>query len=255
MKTKYTKEKLEEIVKKSKNFADVLNYLNLRYAGGSHKIIKNHITNNNIDISHFETSQERIKRLRNNGTLCVETPIEDVLVENSNYSRGSLKRKLYKLGIKKRECEMCGQGEEWKGRKMSLIIDHINGIRNDNRIENLRIVCPNCNATLDTHCGKNKKQKKQLLNNEVKILKTTKNTKIIQATKPQKIKKLKIKSSNPNWRTDPKLKRRKIDRPPYSTLAEEVLNDGYLATGRKYGVSDNAIRKWIKMYEKFLNNQ
>ena len=67
MKTKYTKEKLEEVVKKSKNFADVLNYFNLRYAGGSHKIIKNHIANNNIDISHFETSQERIKRLRKSG--------------------------------------------------------------------------------------------------------------------------------------------------------------------------------------------
>jgi hypothetical protein len=47
---------------------------------------------------------------------------------------------------------MC-QGEEWVGKKMSLILDHINGVNNDNRIEN-RIVCPNCNATLDTHCGK-----------------------------------------------------------------------------------------------------
>lgn len=53
---------------------------------------------------------------------------------------------------------MCGQGEEWNGKKMSLILDHINGVHNDNRLENLRIVCPNCNATLDTHCGKNNKK-------------------------------------------------------------------------------------------------
>lgn len=51
----------------------------------------------------------------------------------------------------------CGQGEEWMGKKMSLILDHINGVHDDNRIQNLRIVCPNCNATLDTHCGKNVK--------------------------------------------------------------------------------------------------
>ena len=45
-------------------------------------------------------------------------------------------------------------------KKISLILDHINGVHNDNRITNLRFVCPNCNATLDTHCGKNKKHEK-----------------------------------------------------------------------------------------------
>lgn len=74
------------------------------------------------------------------------------MVENSNYSRQSLKRRLYNTGLKERECELCGQGEEWMGKRMSLILDHINGINNDNRLENLRIVCPNCNATLPTHC-------------------------------------------------------------------------------------------------------
>src|ERR671918_632900 len=46
-------------------------------------------------------------------------------------------------------------GELWRGRRMGLILDHINGVRDDNRLENLRIVCPNCAATLDTHCGRN----------------------------------------------------------------------------------------------------
>ena len=51
-------------------------------------------------------------------------------------------------------CELCGQGELWHGRPMGLILDHVNGVRDDHRIENLRIVCPNCAATLDTHCGR-----------------------------------------------------------------------------------------------------
>jgi catechol 2,3-dioxygenase-like lactoylglutathione lyase family enzyme len=77
-----------------------------------------------------------------------------VLVENSNHSRASLKRRLYDHGLKERRCELCGQDESWYGRPMSLILDHINGISTDNRLENLRIVCPNCAATLETHCGR-----------------------------------------------------------------------------------------------------
>ena len=49
-----------------------------------------------------------------------------------------------------RRCELCGQTESWRGRTMALILDHVNGVPTDNRLENLRIVCPNCAATLDT---------------------------------------------------------------------------------------------------------
>jgi len=54
-----------------------------------------------------------------------------------------------------RNCEKCGQDEWWYGKRMALILDHINGDNSDHRIVNLRIVCPNCNATLPTHCRKN----------------------------------------------------------------------------------------------------
>ena len=67
----------------------------------------------------------------------------------------SLKKDYIKKDLKNVNANYVDKVKNGKVKKMSLILDHINGIHNDNRIENLRIVCPNCNATLDTHAGKN----------------------------------------------------------------------------------------------------
>jgi hypothetical protein len=73
----------------------------------------------------------------------------------SPFWRGHLKKRLYEEGLKERRCGLCGQDEVWHGRRLSLILDHINGVKDDHRLENLRIVCPNCAASLETHCGRN----------------------------------------------------------------------------------------------------
>ena len=122
--------------------------------GNSRKTIKKYIKLHNIDISHFETDKERYLRINKNLGVIKRIPLNELLVKNSTYSTTHLKNRLYRENVKERICEKCEQGEIWNGEKMSLILDHINGISNDHRIENLRIVCPNCNATLPTHCGK-----------------------------------------------------------------------------------------------------
>jgi hypothetical protein len=118
-----------------------------------------------------------------------------------------LKKQLYNEGLKKPICELCGQDEIWQGKKMSLILDHINGVNIDNRLENLRIVCPNCDATLDTFCSKNR-------------------TKVLKVKKERPTKKVSLTQL-------------------YMDLESEK---SYVAVGKKYGVSDNAIRKWFKSY-------
>lgn len=211
--------KLQEIIKNSKTQTECLNKLGLRAAGGNYKTLKKYIQEYDINTDHFNPDEVRLQKLMELGVNRTIS-IEDILVSGSTYNRSRLKERLYELGLKEKKCELCGQGEEWMGKKMSLIIDHINGIWNDNRIENLRIVCPNCNATLPTHCGKNNKEKK----NKPKVL--------------TQEKELFYKS------------RRKIERPDYITLVYEIDMFGYVKTGKKYGVSDNAIRKWVKFYQK-----
>jgi len=147
---KYNKKDFELIVKNSKNITDVAKNLGLKPYCGNRNTIKKYIKSYNIDISHFMNIYN--KKVYN---LIRGRKLVDILVINSNFNTTHLKDRLYIEGLKKRECEKCGQDENWHGEHISLILDHINGIKNDLRIENLRIVCPNCNATLPTHCRGN----------------------------------------------------------------------------------------------------
>jgi uncharacterized protein with GYD domain len=218
---RFSEENMVNAIGDSKNIKETLIKMGLRAAGGNYKVFHDKIKEYEIDTSHFESSEEFYKRVLKKYINGVKIPLSEILIENSTYCRTSLKKRLYDDGFKQRICEMpgCGQGEVWLGNKISLILDHINGVYNDNRLENLRIVCPNCNAALPTHCGKHNAK-----------------------TKPRKDPSIRIKSN---------LSKRIVQRPPYSQLKQEVLEIGYSATGRKYGVSDNSIRKWIKSYEKY----
>jgi 5-methylcytosine-specific restriction endonuclease McrA len=145
----YKSGEFDLIVSRSRNLVDICRNLGLKLTGGNRNTIKKWIKEKGLDISHFH-----IKRSISN-----KKSESDLFVSNSSSDRRSIKSRLYRYGLKEKKCEMCGQGEEWNGGKISLILDHVNGINDDNRIENLRIICPNCNATLDTNGGKNIKNK------------------------------------------------------------------------------------------------
>jgi hypothetical protein len=172
-------------------------------------------------------------------------PLEEILVENSSYSRNHLKERLYESGLKRPICELCGQGELWRGAVMGMILDHANGVADDNRLENLRVVCPNCAATLDTHCAR----KRRLTRAEQACVRCGRSF-------APRYRRQRYCSRECGSRWDRSgLARpgaRRVDRPPHAQLIREVNAIGFLATGRRYGVSDDAIRKWIKQYEQEL---
>ena len=151
--SKYNKEVLEKIVRESLSISEVCRRMGIKPVGGNYKTIKKYINLYELDNSHF-TGQgwncgENYKHF---GKKC---ELEDILIEDSTYTNTTnIKNKLYDKGLKERKCEICGI-ENWNNKYLSFHLDHINGKNMDNRIENLRILCPNCHSQTDTYC-KNK---------------------------------------------------------------------------------------------------
>lgn len=228
---RFNKEQLEQAVASSESYAETLRQLKFCETGGNHKTIRKYIELWKLDTSHFLNSSQR---MRKNYPYKV-IPLSEILVKNSTYNRSQLKIRLYREGLKKPICEICGQDELWRGKKISLILDHINGVRNDNRLENLRIVCPNCNATLETHCGKHSRNQCPACQNQKSV--------------NRKYCSLDCYRKHGTQRLNPS--KRKVERPSFKILSEEVAKNGFRATGLKYGVSDNAVRKWIRVYKKY----
>jgi hypothetical protein len=235
-----SKEELVSAVKESRSLREVLSYLGLGDGNGNYKRLKYHLEFWSIDISHFENPRERSLRLRQEkGSKGFRPiPLENILVKDSSYRHtDTLKKRLYKAGLKEPKCEMegCGQTEKWLGKHMSLILDHINGDPTDNRFENLRILCPNCNATLPTHCGKRRVKECVICNAEF--------------VGPNQVCSSDCAKTLMSLRASlPRIESRKATRPPQMQLLKELESSNWAAVGRKYGVTDNAIRKWVRFY-------
>lgn len=145
---------LVEQVPKSRNFSDLARKMGLR-GGGTQSSLKAWCKKLELDTLHFEDRSTTAQRTIVAYAKGRQPLLSDVMVENSTYSRTSLRRRLLKEGLLKEECCLCGQGPHWRGTRLPMILDHINGINNDHRFENLRLLCPNCSFTLDTYGARN----------------------------------------------------------------------------------------------------
>ena len=134
----------------STSIRQVLGKLGLREAGGNYHCAKERAKSLGLTKDHM------LGQAHNKGKVIgPRRPIEEYLVNGKYIQSNNLKKRLLSEGIKEHKCEMCDI-TEWNDQPTPIELDHIDGNRYNNTIENLRILCPNCHAQTDTYRGKNK---------------------------------------------------------------------------------------------------
>lgn len=219
--SKISNEQFTEIVKSSTSLKEVTmkcGYSN--NSGASSSIIKKRIQNQNLDISHFSRGE------------IIHREDKDIFIEDSPVNQSTLRKRYLKGNYTEYKCAICGQEPIWKGKELVLTLDHINGHNNDNRLENLRWVCPNCDRQLDTFAGRNI------------IREHNKNFCIDCGIE---IKQSSIRCPNCSRKRNGLLKR-KVVRPDRDKLKSLIRSMPFVQIGKEFEVTDNAIRKWCDEY-------
>lgn len=235
---KIPSEQFESVVRNARTLKEVLDFLGRSgHSRGSYTTLKERIKEDNIDISHMHEGrkQVRVEKLRIHNTI----PLSEILVENSTYLHTTdLKKRLLKEGLLIEKCYKCGLGNEWEGEPLSLQLDHENGVHNDNRIENLRLLCPNCHSQTITFSGRNNnsgtKRKKECTKCEKVLSKNNKTGYCLSCH---------------NRIFNKSISQRKVERPSKEELLQLILIKPFIHIASDYEVSDNAIRKWCKYYD------
>jgi len=229
---KYTDEQVGEAIERSFSWVETAVKLGLSKSGGSNnKTLKKIAEKYNFDYSHFKGQGWNLGGKANN-----TIPLNDLLKKGSLARSDTLKKKLIKNDILKNICSECGQLPFWNNKPLTLELDHIDGDNTNNELSNLRILCIHCHSQTPTFRGrknnKNKNTKIKSKNNACKICnkKTYKNKYNL------------CKSCFVEQNVGRKVK----DRPPKEQLFIEVKETSCCAVGRKYGVSDTTVRKWLK---------
>ena len=193
-----------------------------------YRIMWKHIERLELDTSHFTLKHIHPRKYSK------KKPIEHYLKKDSCSTTSSwLRKRLIKEGLLKNKCAICNIKNTWQGNELTLHLDHIDGKHSDNRLSNLRLLCPNCHSQTSTYCSKNRRRYKPSDKSYKKCLDCNK-----QITRnSERCGKCACKH---------KMKPTKIKWPDSNDLLRMVEESNFVVVSRQLGVSDNSIRKRLK---------
>lgn len=237
------KDTLQKLCDTSHSYAEVIRSIGLGVQGSNFKGLHKRIRELGVDESRLNDNRNVfMKNLREINKQKSSIPLEEVISNRLPCSRSSLKKKLVKSGIIKELCSICNSPPFWFGKSLNLVLDHINGMNNDNRLENLRFLCPNCNSQQDTFCGANIKRVVYKCLDCGGLRKYKDSIRCVKCND----KYLALKTVRGQFKT-------KIEWPPLKELIYAVEKTSYSAVAKNLGVSDKSIKKHIEKQLKCRN--
>lgn len=207
-----------EIVESSKSKAEILRKMGYPKTGPMYKILNEWAENNSVTLPEAQSPTGLRER-------------EDdskIFVENSSTGNREVKKRLVEMGVpyscSNEDCP--SPSPEWRGQKLTLQLDHINGVSNDNRVENLRFLCPNCHTQTETFGSKNSKNpRRKCFCGNAKLPESKTCRSCADSSKLGK--------------------NSKIEWPPLEDLVSKIKETNVLKVSKELGVSDNSIRKHL----------
>jgi len=222
MKRSWSDEALRLATQTNNTMAGVLRALHLTTSPGNYKSVGLVVKKIGVDTTHFKGLAH------GTSPRTTKIPLVDILVENSQYGSNPLRKRLIKEGLLPNQCDDCGVGPKWNEKPLTLQLDHKNGDSSDNRIENLHILCPNCHSQTKTFTGKSKlgryRSDPRRCSCGAVIYRKSDRCKSCLGRHVE---------SKTKW-------------PPVEDLARSVVQTSYTKVAAGLGVSDNAVKKYIK---------
>lgn len=235
---KLGKDGLQKLLDESESYASVLEKLGMSRHGHNYKTLNKYIKEFDCDLSKINKNR---KQQRNSELHALHNkkliPLEDIIngEYKQKYKGSKLKDRLIKAGYKTHQCERCGL-TEWLGNPIPLQLHHKDGDHDNNLIENIELLCPNCHSLTDTFAGKNIKNKKNKRINKD-------DSKDMCPICGKNLKQKKSKMCSECYKEERNKQLKEIDR---DLLKNEIRIYPMTVVGKNHMVSDNTIRKWCK---------
>jgi 5-methylcytosine-specific restriction endonuclease McrA len=152
----WTDEELARAVAASTSLTDVIRALGLRPAGGNHRSVRAHVARLALSTEHF-THERRTRGIRAWRALTRHSP--DTVFRSGAGIASAVVRRQAREHLRPYRCALCGNPGVHHGQPLTLQLDHANGVHDDNRLENLRWLCPNCHSQTPTYCGRSSRRR------------------------------------------------------------------------------------------------
>jgi Zn finger protein HypA/HybF involved in hydrogenase expression len=215
-----------QIVEESETFTEILRRCDLGNKGSNINTVKRRIEKEKLDSSHIVRGWASNKgKVFERQRVSLQQALDRCFIKDSKSKRAFIIKLIKRYSLLDNVCHECSIKDIWNNKKLSLQLDHINGDGNDNRLENLRFLCPNCHSQTDTFAGKKLRVK-------YSCAKCTNSTKGFSN--------ICLECAH--------AANRKVERPSKENLEKDLEEHSMLSLGKKYGVSDNAVRKWCRSY-------